>query len=104
MAVSAVPAPGLAKGAIGGVLWLTLSSGAQALAQALALIILARLLVPEDFGVVGAAMIIVGFSTIFSQLGVGPAIFMAAGLTIYSCVMSFAYHALVGDGRDAGRP
>lgn len=74
MAVSALPVPGLARGAIGGVLWLALSSGAQALAQALALIILARLLVPEDFGIIGAAMIIVGFSTIFSQLGVGPAI------------------------------
>ncbi len=37
-------------------------------------------------------------------LGVGPALFMAAGLTIYSCVMSFAYHALVGDGRKPARP
>ena len=31
-------------------------------------------ILPEDFGIIGAAMIIVGFSTIFSQLGVGPAI------------------------------
>ena len=37
-------------------------------------------------------------------LGVRPALFMAAGLTVYSCVMSFAYHALVGDGREAPRP
>ena len=37
-------------------------------------------------------------------LGAGPALFMAAGLTIYSCVMSFAYHALVGDGRDGAGP
>ncbi|HMN70411.1 MAG TPA: hypothetical protein PKA55_00940 [Rhodoblastus sp.] len=37
-------------------------------------------------------------------LGFGPALFMAVGLTVYSCVMSFAYHALVGDGRDGARP
>jgi uncharacterized membrane protein len=33
-------------------------------------------------------------------LGFSPALFMAAGLSIYSCVMSFAYHALVGDGQE----
>ena len=39
-------------------------------------------------------------------LGVRPAIFMALGACVYSCVMSFAYHALVGDGRrrDSARP
>jgi len=31
-----------------------------------------------------------------ANLGFGPALFMAAGLTVYSCVMSFAYHALMG--------
>ena len=36
-------------------------------------------------------------------LGVRPALFMAAGLIVYSTVMSFAYHNLVGD-RDAARP
>src|SRR6476660_3079650 len=67
-------ASGLARRATIGLLWLTLSTGAQAIVQATALIILARLLAPRDFGVIGAAMIVVGFSTIFSQLGVGPAI------------------------------
>lgn len=39
-------------------------------------------------------------------LGVRPALFMALGLCVYSCVMSFAYRALVGGGRegDAARP
>ena len=37
-------------------------------------------------------------------LGVGPALFMAAGLTIYSCVMSFAYSALVDDTRVGRSP
>jgi PST family polysaccharide transporter len=70
-----VPATGgLSRRAVGGLLWLGLSTGAQALVQAAALIILARLLEPRDFGVIGAAMVVVGFSTIFSQLGVGPAI------------------------------
>lgn len=39
-------------------------------------------------------------------LGVRPAIFMALALSMYSCVMSVAYHALVGDGQehDGARP
>jgi PST family polysaccharide transporter len=38
------------------------------------LVILTRLLAPADFGVVGAALIVIGFSLTFSQLGLGPAL------------------------------
>lgn len=38
-------------------------------------------------------------------LGLRPAIFMALGLSVYSCVMSVAYHLLVGgEGRVPARP
>ncbi|MFO1134339.1 MAG: DUF6789 family protein [Rhodoblastus sp.] len=38
-------------------------------------------------------------------LGIRPAVFMALGLSVYSCVMSVAYHLLVGDEtRDSARP
>jgi O-antigen/teichoic acid export membrane protein len=70
----AQPTSGLMRHAVGGMLWLSFSTGAQAVVQTAALVILARLLEPRDFGVIGAALIVVGFSTIFSQLGVGPAI------------------------------
>lgn len=36
--------------------------------------ILARLITPADFGVVSAALIVIGFSAIVSQIGLGPAI------------------------------
>ena len=38
------------------------------------LFLLARLLSPANFGVVGAATVVMGFSAIFSQLGMAPAI------------------------------
>jgi PST family polysaccharide transporter len=36
--------------------------------------VLARLLTPDDFGVVSAALVVAGLSTVVSQLGVGPAL------------------------------
>lgn len=42
--------------------------------RAVVLIILARLLTPEDYGLVNAALIFVNFTQLFSQLGVGPAL------------------------------
>lgn len=34
-------------------------------------------------------------------LGIRPAIFMGLTACVYSCAMSLAYHALVGDGRES---
>jgi PST family polysaccharide transporter len=65
---------GLTKRSIAGVLWTGLSVGAESLLQAIALMVLARLLAPDEFGLFAATMVIVGLSTIFSGLGVAPAI------------------------------
>lgn len=46
----------------------------QAVLQFVVVITLARLLTPYEFGLVGAASVVIGFSRIFSQFGVGPAI------------------------------
>lgn len=59
---------------LSGLFWMFTGTGAHAVLEALVLIILARLLTPSDFGLVGAALVVVGFSLIFSQLGIGPAI------------------------------
>jgi O-antigen/teichoic acid export membrane protein len=59
---------------LSGFFWMLSGSGIQAVLRTLVLVILARLLTPEDFGLAGAALIIVGFSALFSQLGMGPAI------------------------------
>lgn len=59
---------------IGALLWVGGGRAAQAVLRLLALVVLARLLSPGDFGVVSAAMIVIGLSLIFSHLGLGPAI------------------------------
>lgn len=57
-----------------GVLWLSAGAGFEAILKILVLGVLARLLHPKDFGLVGIALIVVGLSKIITQLGVGPAI------------------------------
>lgn len=57
----------------GGLFWqFTGTAGAGAM-QIAFLTVLARLLTPSDFGIVGVALIVVGFSSLLAQLGVGPA-------------------------------
>ncbi len=46
----------------------------MALLKILVLVLLTRLLSPADFGVVGAALVIITISLTFSQLGLGPAL------------------------------
>jgi O-antigen/teichoic acid export membrane protein len=65
---------GLTERTIVGLVWTSLAMGAQALMQLIALILLARLLPPSSFGVYAAALVVIGFCSIFSELGVGPAI------------------------------
>ena len=59
---------------IGGMAWTAWGSGATAGLKLLVLVLLTRLLTPADFGVVGAALIVIGFSLAFSQLGIGAAL------------------------------
>ena len=54
--------------------WAAWGSGAIAVLKVAVLIVLTRLLTPADFGVVGAALVVIHFSLIFSQLGLGPAL------------------------------
>jgi PST family polysaccharide transporter len=63
----------LAERTVAGVLWTSLAMGAQAVLQLVALLVLARLLSPVEFGVFAAALVVAGFSSIFAELGVGPA-------------------------------
>jgi PST family polysaccharide transporter len=65
---------GLTKRALGGMLWTFSGTGVQAVIQLLVLMVLGRLLTPADFGLMGAAAVVIALSQIVSQLGVGPAI------------------------------
>jgi O-antigen/teichoic acid export membrane protein len=64
----------LTQRTLSGMAWVAWGSGATAGLKVLVLILLTRLLSPADFGVVGAALIVIGFSLAFSQLGMGPAL------------------------------
>ena len=65
---------GLTRQAIGGMAWTFSGTGVQVGVQFLAIMALGRLLTPAEFGLMAAANVIVGFSQIVSQVGVGPAL------------------------------
>ena len=65
---------GLAQRAVNGMMWVAWGNTAMAVLKVLVLILLTRLLSPTAFGLVGAALVVVGFSLNFSQLGLGPAL------------------------------
>lgn len=54
--------------------WSFLSELASKAIQPIAFVLLARILVPEDFGIVAAAMMVIAFSQVFWEAGVGKAI------------------------------
>lgn len=87
---------GLTKRSIAGVLWTGLSVGAEGLLQIVALMILARLLAPAEFGLFAATMIVVGLATIFSGLGVAPAIVQRPALEPRHVRTGFALSVLLG--------
>ncbi|MEN6474420.1 MAG: lipopolysaccharide biosynthesis protein [Syntrophaceae bacterium] len=85
---------------LGGLLWISSGSAAHAVLSTIIMIVQARFLTPTEFGIVGAAMIVIGFSQIFSQLGIGPAIVqrsdLAAGHIRVGFTVSFILGCLVG--------
>lgn len=99
----------LTQTTLAGLGWTSLAMGAQAILQIVALIFLARLLSPNEFGLFAAAMVIGGFSAIFSDLGVSPAIVqrkeleprhVRTGFTL-SVILSLAVAAVVFRSADS---
>lgn len=64
----------LKQKAIDGVKWTSLSNIVVAMLQLLQISVLARYLAPEDFGLMALATVVIGFSRIFSDMGVSNAI------------------------------
>jgi O-antigen/teichoic acid export membrane protein len=63
--------------AINSIKWTTIAEVFTRLLQPLTAIILARLLSPQEFGVVGVAIIVISFSQIFWEAGLGKTIIQA---------------------------
>lgn len=79
-----------------GFVWVFFGTAGQNIVQFAALMVLARLISPEEFGLVSAAMIIVGLIGIFSELGVGPAIVQKPKLTKEDVATGKVISATVG--------
>src|SRR5690554_6679211 len=77
-------------------LWTLSGVSSQALLQIIVVAILARLLVPEAFGVVGAALIFVSFASILSQIGMGPALVQRLSITEHHIRVAFTISTLIG--------
>lgn len=58
--------------------------------------ILARLLSPREYGVVAIASVFIGFLSMFSSLGIGPAIIQRKNLTDYDLNVIFTYTIVIG--------
>ncbi len=64
----------LSAAAARGILWSGSGRVARQLIQLPTFIVLARLLVPDDFGVVGMAMVVIAMGQLFADFGIGSAI------------------------------
>ncbi len=87
---------GLTKRALGGMLWTFTGTGVQGLVQLLVLMALGRLLTPTDFGLMGAAGVIVALSQIVSSVGVGPAIIQRRELETLHIRAAFTISGVLG--------
>ena len=90
-----LPKENLTKSTLSGFAWQYTSFFTEAVLQLIVLAILARLLSPEDFGILGIAMVVVGFAALFSELGVGPALIQRSELTSIHIRVGFTLSILL---------
>lgn len=81
---------------LSGMIWKSTSVVIQVLLKTLVLVILARLLTPDDFGVVAIAMIFVGFADMISSLGIGPAIVQRETLSAIHVRVGYTISLMLG--------
>jgi PST family polysaccharide transporter len=66
-----------------GIRWSSTSQFIRQIAQLITTVILARLLKPSDFGLVGMAMVVTGFIALFKDLGTSAAIIQRKEVSVY---------------------
>lgn len=77
-------------------LWTFSGTGVQAAVQLMVLMALGRLLTPADFGLMGAAAVVIALSQIVSQVGVGPAIVQRKELNLKHVRVAFTISGVLG--------
>lgn len=81
--------------------WKLLAVASKAVAQLVVLGVLARFVLPEAFGVVAIAMVVVAFGTMFSQIGLGPALIQRAEITSTHIRVGFTSSIILAVGISA---
>ncbi|NND10533.1 MAG: lipopolysaccharide biosynthesis protein, partial [Flavobacteriaceae bacterium] len=84
------------KSSIIGLIWMFFGNSFNVFSQLLILGILARLLTPEDFGVIGIILIFVNFSNIFTQMGIGTALVQLKTITEQHISQSYTLSIILG--------
>jgi O-antigen/teichoic acid export membrane protein len=88
----------LMKRTFSGLKWAYTSTFLQAILQLVVISVLAHLLSPTDFGLLGIALIFTGLAELISQLGIGPAIIQRKELTYSHIRVGFTLTILFGIG------
>ena len=86
----------LTQQTVSGMAWMIYGKVAFAILQLVILGLLARLLSPADFGIIAAAEVVIGFSAIVSQLGLGPALVQRPELEDRHIETAFTASVLLG--------
>ena len=81
---------------LSGLFWSFLSQGGKQVSQFVITAILARLVAPSDFGLIGMATVFTGFAMILGELGIGGAIIQKQDLREEHYSSAFWLNVLVG--------
>ena len=77
-------------------MWTGSSTATVTISNFIILAVLARLLSPSDFGLMGMVMVVIGFATVISDLGLGAAVIQRQKLTQKQISTFFFLNIIVG--------
>src|SRR5574340_9747 len=87
---------GLRSFVLRGILWMSWGKAGRALLQIGVLAVLARLVLPRDFGLISAAFVFISFATIFTQIGLGKGLVQHPSLQVEHIAVAFYSSVLLG--------
>ncbi|HEX5386105.1 MAG TPA: MOP flippase family protein [Gemmatimonadales bacterium] len=79
-----------------GVRWTAFAAGGQIIAQLLQLVVVARVLRPEDFGLMGMVVVVLGLTQAYADVGISAAIVYHQGLSRAQLSSLYWLNMLVG--------
>lgn len=79
-----------------GIMWTGSSAATVTISNFIILAVLARLLSPSDFGLMGMVMVVIGFATVISDLGLGAAVIQRQKLTQTQISTFYFLNIIVG--------